>query len=117
MFSGRSLSIIVAVVGAALVGAAFATVSLRARTDSGALAFPEQFAAGVRCTTVDRPDIKEYRELFAPAAAIAAVKSGKPMPDGTVLTLLRYAAQLDVAGNPKRTRMAASPKAISSAIR
>ena len=117
MFSGRSLSIIVAVVGAALVGAAFATVSLRARTDSGALAFPEQFAAGVRYTTVDRPDIKEYRELFAPAAAIAAVKNGKPMPDSTVLTLLRYAAQLDVAGNPKRTRMAASPKAISSAIR
>jgi hypothetical protein len=92
----------IAVASVALIGAAVATVSLRARTNSGELAFPENFAAGVLYTTVDRADLKQHRELFAPPAAIAAAKNGAPMPHGTVLTLVQYAAQLDAAGDPTR---------------
>ena len=64
------------------------------------IAFPDAFAAGVLYATVDRPDIKQYRELYSTAEAVNLVKQGKPIPSGTVLTLVQYAAQLDAAGNP-----------------
>lgn len=64
--------------------------------------FPQNFAKGVMYTTVDRPDIKQYRELFANPEAIAALKDGKSLPSGTVLTLVQYKAQLDADGNPKK---------------
>jgi hypothetical protein len=52
-------------------------------------------------TTVDRADNKQFRELFvSPAAAIDAAKKGEPLPDGTVLTLVQYRAQLDAQGSP-----------------
>ena len=35
-----------------------------------------------------------------PPAAIAAAKSGKPLPHGTVLTLVQYKAVVDAQGNP-----------------
>lgn len=97
MFKGRALLMALVIV---IVGVALATASLRARTQSGPPTFPEKFADGVLYTTVDRPDVKQYRELFAPAAAIDAVKRGRPMPDGTVLTLLLYTAKQDAGGDP-----------------
>jgi plastocyanin len=52
-------------------------------------------------TTVDRYDIKQYRELYASTpAAVQAMKAGKPVPDGTVLTLIQYKAEVDAAGTP-----------------
>src|SRR5438309_1914642 len=51
--------------------------------------------------TVDRYDIKQHRELYASTqAAVDAMKAGQPLPDGTVLTLVQYKAQLDAAGMP-----------------
>ena len=35
-----------------------------------------------------------------PAAAVQAAKEGKPLPSGTVLTLVQYKAQVDAQGNP-----------------
>jgi hypothetical protein len=64
------------------------------------VSFPQNFASGVMFATVDRADIKQYRELFAPAAAIEAAKMGKPLPSGTVITLVQYAAQLGSDGSP-----------------
>jgi hypothetical protein len=65
--------------------------------------FPEEFAKGVMYTTVDRADNKQYRELFvSPPAAIEAAKKGEPLPSGTVLTLVQYAAKLDAQGNPEK---------------
>ena len=52
-------------------------------------------------TTVDRPDNKQYRELYSTPEAIEALKAGKPIPSGTVLTLVQYKA-LDAAGDPQK---------------
>jgi Cytochrome P460 len=65
------------------------------------IVFPADYAKGVMYSTVDRADIKQVRVLYASSqAAIDAARSGKPLPDGTVLTMVQYAAQLDDQGNP-----------------
>ena len=80
--------------------ALFATV---ASTGAGGdkVIFPETFPAGTLYTTVDRPDNKQYRELYiSPPAAIEAAKKDQPLPSGTVITLVQYAAVQDADGNP-----------------
>src|SRR4030095_14721210 len=65
------------------------------------IAFPANWKDHVLYTTVDRYDIKQHRELYASTrAAVDAMKAGRPLPDGTVLTLIHYKAQADAAGNP-----------------
>ena len=66
------------------------------------ISFPEKFSNGVLYTTVDRADNKQYRELFSTPEAIDALKAGKPIPSGTVLTLVQYKAKLDAQGNPEK---------------
>jgi len=66
----------------------------------GPLAFPSNFAAGVLYGTVDRADRNEFRELYAPAAALAAIRAARPLPRGTVLTMVNYAAERDWLGKP-----------------
>ena len=62
-------------------------------------------------TIADRYDVKQYRELYAsPAAAVQAAKDGKPLPRGTVLTLVQYKAQVDAQGNPAQGRQGALPQ-------
>jgi len=88
---------------AAAVGALAASALLvQVRAGGDKVAFPENYAKGVLYTIVDRPDIKQYRELYAPAAAIEAAKKGQPLPNGTVLTMVHYAAVLEADGNPKK---------------
>ena len=69
---------------------------------ANAIKFPDKYADGVLYATVDRHDIKQYRELWAPKAAVDAVKAGKPIPHGTVLTLVQYKAKVDDRGAPLR---------------
>ena len=65
------------------------------------IAYPANWKDHVLYTTVDRYDIKQYRELYASTqAAVEAMKAGKALPAGTVLTLIQYKAQVDAAGNP-----------------
>ncbi|HXH82097.1 MAG TPA: cytochrome P460 family protein [Candidatus Tectomicrobia bacterium] len=65
------------------------------------VAFPAGWKDHVLYTTVDRHDNKQFRELYASSqAAVEAMKAGKPLPYGTVLTLVQYKAQVDAAGNP-----------------
>ena len=64
--------------------------------------FPESWDKGVMYATVDRHDIKQHRELWASKAAVDAVKAGKPIPPGTVLTLVQYRAKVDEKGQPIR---------------
>ena len=65
------------------------------------IAFPAGWKDHVLYTTVDRYDNKQYRELYANTqAAVDAMKIGAPLPDGTVLTLVQYKAQVDAAGQP-----------------
>jgi hypothetical protein len=84
----------------AMIGMTVAVVSAQAGGDK--VAFPEDYAKGVLYTTVDRADNKQFRELFTSAAAVEAAKKGQPMPDGTVITLVQYAAKLGADGNPEK---------------
>jgi Cytochrome P460 len=91
---------------AAAISAASGVLALLAAvTPTGAggdkVTFPENFPAGTLYTTVDRPDNKQYRELYiSPPAAIEAAKQDQPLPSGTVITLVQYAAVQDAQGNP-----------------
>ena len=101
---------------AGAVAALAVIVPVRAGGDK--VAFPENHAAGVLFTTVDRADNKQFREFYTSAAALEAAKKGEPLPSGTVITMLQYAAKLDAQGAiRRRTRTAASSKATSSATR
>jgi hypothetical protein len=84
---------------AALAGAALCAV---AQAGGDNIKFPENYAKGVMYQIKDRPDNKQYRELFSTPEAIEAVKTGKPIPSGTVLTLVQYKAKLDAAGEPEK---------------
>ena len=64
--------------------------------------FPEGFEKGVLYAVVDRHDTKQYRELYSTPEAVKAVREGKPIPHGTVLTLVQYSAKKDDKGNPVR---------------
>ena len=87
---------------AAIACAAAALLAVAARAGGDKVVFPESYASGVLYTTVDRADNKQFRELFvSPPAAVEAAKKGEPMPGGTVITLVQYAALLDAQGNPQ----------------
>jgi plastocyanin len=62
--------------------------------------YPEGFEKGVLYATVDRHDIKQFRELYASKSAVDAVRKGQPIPTGTVLTLVQYKAKVDDKGVP-----------------
>lgn len=83
---------------AAIGGFGAAASALYAGGDK--IAYPEGFEKGVLYATVDRFDIKQFRELYASKAAVDAVRSGKPIPSGTVLTLVQYKAKVDDKGVP-----------------
>jgi hypothetical protein len=64
------------------------------------IAFPANYKDGVLYTIADRYDIKQYRELYTSREAVQTAREGKPLPNGTVITLVQYKAQLDAQGNP-----------------
>src|SRR5215467_463360 len=85
----------------AIIATAVVTLTVAVRAGGDKVAFPENFAKGVMYTTVDRADNKQYRELFVtPATAVDAAKKGEPLPNGTVITIVQYKAQVDAQGNP-----------------
>jgi Cytochrome P460 len=82
-----------------LVGGLFGAVSIRAAGDR--VAFPENYARGTLYWTQDRPQNKQVREYYVNLpGAIEAAKSGRPLPDGTVITVVQYNVRQDAAGNP-----------------
>jgi len=81
-----------------LVVAAFFSTTAVAGPEK--IKFPSDYLKGVLYQTLDRPDTKQYRELYAPAAAVEAVRKGQPIPHGTVLTLVQWSVQQDDKGNP-----------------
>src|SRR5262245_41224050 len=86
----------------AAIGCASAVLFVvSARAGGEKVAFPENYQKGALYTTVDRADNKQYRELYvSPPEAVAAAKKGEPLPSGTVITLVQFAAKLDDQGNP-----------------
>jgi len=66
------------------------------------ISFPDGYEKGVLYAVVDRHDIKQYRELYSTPEAVKAVREGKPIPHGTVLTVVQYGAKSDDKGVPAR---------------
>ena len=87
---------------AAVTALAVAALTATVRAGGDKIVFPENYAKGVLYTTVDRADNKQYRELYSTPEAIAALKAGKAIPSGTVLTLVQYKAKLDASGTPEK---------------
>ena len=73
---------------AAITLAALSTLAWQAIAGDELVKFPETYAEGVHYATVTRGNIRE--ELFTSRAAIIAVKSGQPIPSGTVITMEDY---------------------------
>jgi len=89
--------------GLAIVTVVLATLAaVVSRSGAGAdkIEFPAKYKDGTLYTVADRYDVKQYRELYASASAVQAAREGKPLPSGTVLTLIQYKAQVDAQGNP-----------------
>lgn len=84
----------------ATLTAAFLLRVLPSTAGPDKVAFPAAFKDGVLYTVADRYDVKQYRELYTSPAAIEAAKAGKPLPAGTVITLVQYKAQVDGQGTP-----------------
>src|SRR5262249_12905635 len=85
---------------AVVIGLGFLTV---APSSAGPekLEFPANWETFVPYLTLDRYDVKQYRELYASSqAAVDAMKQGRPLPDRTVLVLIQYKAQADAQGTP-----------------
>jgi len=99
MTKTRVLQAAALAVGVAALGVAVGQQALVA-PGPNKVAFPTDWAKGTMYATVDRPDTKQYREFYAAPDVLAAVRSGKPVPDGAVITLAAYAAQVDAAGVP-----------------
>ena len=97
MKTGKSVA-----ASAAIACAAAALLAAHARAGGDKVVFPENHASGVLYTTVDRADNKQFREFYTSAAALDAAKKGEPLPSGTVITMLQYAAKLDAQGNPEK---------------
>jgi plastocyanin len=85
---------------AALGGVMGLGVAAQVRAGGDKVAFPKDYDKGTLYATVDRYDVKQYRELWATPSAVEAVRKGEPIPSGTVLTLVQYKAQVDAQNNP-----------------
>ena len=62
--------------------------------------YPADYLKGTLYATVDRPDSKQYRELYASPGVVEAVRAGKPIPSGAVLTLVQWSVHQDDKGVP-----------------
>ena len=62
--------------------------------------YPFDYLKGTLYATVDRPDTKQYRELYASPGVVESVRAGKPVPSGAVLTLVQWSVHQDDKGVP-----------------
>src|SRR3954454_11651065 len=83
-----------------VTAAAVIAVGTQVRAGGDKVAFPADYAKGVVYMTRDRPENKQVREYITSQAAADAAKRGDPLPQGTVITVAQYAAQLDAQDNP-----------------
>jgi hypothetical protein len=104
--SAAGAALVATVCGIALV------VQVQASADN--VAFPENYAKGVKWLVVDKAEAKQVHELYATPEAIEAARKDQPMPNGTVFTVVQYSAQLDAQGNPVK---GADGRLVKGAIR
>jgi plastocyanin len=94
----RKITVGVAVAGAVAAGALMAQATVGPKD----VAFPQGFEKWQMYQQVNRHDTKQYRELYAKPEVVKAVREGKPVPNGTVLAMAIFGAQVDADGKPTR---------------
>jgi hypothetical protein len=82
----------------ALIGGIGVAIDVRAGADQ--VAFPENWAKGVVYMQIDRAQNKQLTEYYVSPEAVDAAKKGTPLPSGTTITAVGFAAKLDEQGNP-----------------
>ena len=87
---------------AAAVAVAAGALMAQATVGPKDVAFPKGFESWQMYQQLNRHDVKQYRELYAKPEVVKAVREGKPIPNGTVLALAIFAAQVDADGKPTR---------------
>lgn len=83
-----------------LVVTALALVAVPGSAGPEKIAFPAGYAGHVLYTSLDRHDVKQYRELYGTPEAVRAAREGKPIPSGSVLTQVMYKVRVDPSGAP-----------------
>ena len=87
------------IIAASVVAIAGLTAALQVRAGVvNRVAFPENYAKGIRYLTLDMAQSRDVRDYYATPEAAEAAKKGEPLPDGTVITVVIYAARLDADG-------------------
>jgi plastocyanin len=64
--------------------------------------YPASYLKGTLYATVDRPDIKQYRELYASPGVLDAVRAGKPISSGAAITMVQWSVHQNANGVPAR---------------
>jgi hemoglobin len=81
------------------------------------IAYPADYPAlFIRYATVDKPDRKIIRHLYASPQAFAAARPGEPLPPGTILIMEDHPARLGSDQNPlldQQGRFIAEPRITS----
>jgi len=62
--------------------------------------YPNEYLRGTLYATIDRADVKQYRELYTQTEVVEAVRKGKPIPSGAVITLVIWSVHVDDKGEP-----------------
>jgi hypothetical protein len=98
---GETMKVRTSAAAAAALGLVTASVLvLQVRAGGDKIAFPDNYDKGVMYFSFDKPDAKQFREIYVTPGAIAALNKGEAAPSGTVITQVLYKAKLDADGNP-----------------
>lgn len=75
------------------------SLSSQPTAPAGLIAFPSDYSKRfTHYATVDCPNSRVVRQMYANPEAIAAAKAGETLPSGAVITMETYAAQPDANG-------------------
>ena len=80
-----------------MLGVALLLVAAPTLAGPEKVTFPP-YQTHVHYTTVDRPDVKEVRDVYAASEVVKGARSGQPLPAGSILTLVHFKAQVDDKG-------------------
>jgi hypothetical protein len=82
-----------------IVAAAFLLLAVPTVAGPEKVMFP-LYQNHVLVTIVDRPDVKEVRDVYATPEAVKTARAGGPLPSGTVLTLVHFKARVNDKDEP-----------------
>jgi len=85
---------------AAVGGIAAGLAALNTTAGPEKVTHPKDYLKGTLYATVDRIDIKQYRDLYASPGVVESVRAGKGVPSGAVLTMVQWSVQQDANGIP-----------------